>query len=102
MEGCKEIVQANKDHVYRIEMTNDNILRDVDTPGDYDELLSDWLLLVVNKIKKGGSIEKFADSKQGQQFKNFHYTVQWLHADKSAFLPKVFLDNGSMWILPQH
>lgn len=38
MEGCKEIVQANKEHVYLIEMNNDHVLRDVDTPEDYEAL----------------------------------------------------------------
>lgn len=40
MEGCKEIVQANQQHVYRIGMSNDHILRDVDTPEDYEGLVS--------------------------------------------------------------
>lgn len=40
MEGCKEIVKANMEHVYNVEMINDNILKDVDTPGDYDKLIS--------------------------------------------------------------
>lgn len=43
---------------------------------------------VVHKIKKGGSIEKFADSKRGQQFNNFHYKDQWWHTDNSAFFAK--------------
>jgi len=40
MEGCKNIIQANRDHVYQVEMFNDHILKDVDTPEDYEELLS--------------------------------------------------------------
>ena len=40
MEGCKEIVQLNKEHVYQVEMSHDHILQDVDTPEDYDRLLS--------------------------------------------------------------
>lgn len=40
MEGCKEIVQSNKQHVYPLEVRNDHILRDVDTPEDYEELVS--------------------------------------------------------------
>ena len=44
--------------------------------------------VMVEKIKKGGSIEKFADSKRGKQFKNFHYTDQWWHTDKTAFFAK--------------
>ncbi len=43
---------------------------------------------MVEKIKKGGSIEKFAESKRGKQFKNFHYTDQWWHTDKTAFFAK--------------
>jgi len=39
MEGCKAIVQNNQKHVYRIEMINDHILKDVDTPEDYDLLV---------------------------------------------------------------
>ena len=40
MEGCKEIIQSNKQHVYRLKMYNDHILRDVDTPEDYEGLVS--------------------------------------------------------------
>ena len=40
MEGCKQIVQNNKQHVYRLEMSNDHVLRDVDTPEDYERLVS--------------------------------------------------------------
>lgn len=40
MEGCKEIVHTNKEHVYQIEMTNDHILKDVDTPKDYKALVN--------------------------------------------------------------
>ena len=43
---------------------------------------------MVEKIEKGGSIEKFADSKRGKQFKNFHYTDQWWHTDKTAYFAK--------------
>ena len=43
---------------------------------------------VVKTIKKGGSIEKFAQSKRGKVFKNFHYTNQWWHTDKAAFFAK--------------
>jgi len=38
MEGCKEIIQANKEHIVTIDMPNDHILRDVDTPEDYEKL----------------------------------------------------------------
>ena len=43
---------------------------------------------VVAHIKAGGSIEKFADSKRGKQFKNSSYTHQWWHTDNSAFFAK--------------
>ncbi len=43
---------------------------------------------VVKTIKKGGSVEKFAQSKRGKIFKNFHYTNQWWHTDKAAFFAK--------------
>jgi len=43
---------------------------------------------VIQHIKQGGSIEKFADSKRGKQFKNFSYTRQWWHTDNSAFFAK--------------
>jgi len=43
---------------------------------------------MVEKIKKGGNVEKFADSKRGKQFKGFHYTDQWWHTDHSAFFAK--------------
>jgi len=37
-EGCREIIQANKAHIVKINMPNDHILRDVDTPEDYEKL----------------------------------------------------------------
>ncbi|MGB0932407.1 MAG: serine hydrolase domain-containing protein, partial [Chitinophagales bacterium] len=43
---------------------------------------------VVETIEKGGSIEKFAQSKRGKQFKSFHYTNQWWHTDKEAYFAK--------------
>ena len=43
---------------------------------------------VAQTIKKGGSVEKFAQSKRGKVFKNFHYTNQWWHTDKAAFFAK--------------
>lgn len=43
---------------------------------------------VTKTIKKGGSVEKFAQSKRGKVFKNFHYTNQWWHTDKAAFFAK--------------
>lgn len=36
--GCKVIVQANSQHIHRLEMTNQNILLDIDTPTDYSTL----------------------------------------------------------------
>ena len=39
-------------------------------------------------IKKGGSAEKFAPSKRGQQFSGFSYTNQWWHTDDSALFAK--------------
>ena len=38
-EGCKPIVQAHKQHVYRIEMPSDSVLLDADTKEDYAKLL---------------------------------------------------------------
>ena len=43
---------------------------------------------VAQTIKKGGSVEKFAQSKRGKLFNNFHYTNQWWHTDKAAFFAK--------------
>lgn len=43
---------------------------------------------VFGTIKKGGSIEKFADSKRGKVFKKFSYAHQWWHTDKDAFFAK--------------
>jgi len=43
---------------------------------------------VVETIEKGGSIKKFAQSKRGKVFKNFHYTNQWWHTDKAAYFAK--------------
>jgi len=43
---------------------------------------------VINHIKAGGSIEKFAGSKRGKQFKDFSYTRQWWHTDNNAFFAK--------------
>jgi len=38
MEGCKEIVQANKEHIHWIEMDSRNILQDLDYPEDYKKI----------------------------------------------------------------
>src|SRR5262249_37749992 len=34
-EGCREIVQTNSNHVFRIEMDTNHVLIDLDTPGDF-------------------------------------------------------------------
>ncbi len=38
-EGCKNIVQSNKEHLYFIEMDMPHILHDFDYPEDYEKLL---------------------------------------------------------------
>ena len=38
MEGCKAIVQENRNHVVKIDMPSDSILHDIDTPEDYGKL----------------------------------------------------------------
>ncbi|HEX8460114.1 MAG TPA: nucleotidyltransferase family protein [Segetibacter sp.] len=38
MEGCKEIIQSNKKNICWIEMSNENILKDMDTVSDYDKI----------------------------------------------------------------
>jgi molybdenum cofactor cytidylyltransferase len=38
IDGCKEIVQMNQQHVFNISMKSDHILRDVDTMADYEKL----------------------------------------------------------------
>lgn len=40
MEGCKEIVQQNKSHIFWMEMTTHNVLQDLDYPEDYEKLKS--------------------------------------------------------------
>ncbi len=35
MGGCKGIVESNREHLSKIPMTDDRILRDIDTPDDY-------------------------------------------------------------------
>jgi len=37
-EGCRDIVQAHTDHVHRVDMATDHILRDLDDPADYRRL----------------------------------------------------------------
>lgn len=43
---------------------------------------------VVESIEHGGSIEKFAQSKRGLLFKNYHYANQWWHTDQDAYFAK--------------
>ena len=38
-DGCKEIIQLNKERVIPCEMSNDHIFRDIDTPEDYQQHL---------------------------------------------------------------
>ena len=40
MDGCKEIVQDNKENVFVVEMASGNILKDIDTLEDYNEAIS--------------------------------------------------------------
>ncbi|HRI20082.1 MAG TPA: nucleotidyltransferase family protein [Panacibacter sp.] len=43
MEGCKEIVQENKEYIHFIEMNTPHILQDMDYPGDYEKLRKPYL-----------------------------------------------------------
>lgn len=38
-EGGKSLVHTHQDHHHRIAMPTDHVLRDLDTPGDYDTLI---------------------------------------------------------------
>lgn len=40
MEGCRQIVKKNQEHLIRLEMDFPHILRDIDTPEDYQKLIS--------------------------------------------------------------
>ena len=40
MEGCKQIIQANPQHLRTLPVQSDHFFRDMDTPGDYKELFS--------------------------------------------------------------
>lgn len=40
MEGCKSIVQANRQHLHEINMKTSAVLQDVDYPHDYEKLIS--------------------------------------------------------------
>jgi molybdenum cofactor cytidylyltransferase len=37
-EGCKEIVRSHPEHIHRIEMPTDHVLKDIDHPEDYRAL----------------------------------------------------------------
>lgn len=39
-EGCKKIVQQNRSHLYRVELASNSILKDIDTPSDYEQINS--------------------------------------------------------------
>ncbi|MDW3194105.1 MAG: nucleotidyltransferase family protein [Cytophagales bacterium] len=39
-EGCKSIIQSNKQHVHAIEMSTNHVLQDIDTPTDYKQISS--------------------------------------------------------------
>jgi molybdenum cofactor cytidylyltransferase len=39
-EGCRDIVQAHADNVYRVEMPGPHILQDIDSPDDYHRLMA--------------------------------------------------------------
>lgn len=39
MNGCKGIIEANLDSVVTVEMPNNHVLKDIDTPEDYDLIL---------------------------------------------------------------
>jgi len=38
MEGCRDIIAANKEHVVKIMIDSIEILQDIDTPEDYEDL----------------------------------------------------------------
>ena len=38
--GCRRIVKRNPDKVFVLEMDNDHVIRDIDSPEDYDRLLA--------------------------------------------------------------
>ena len=37
-EGCRSIIQKNTDHISEVVMPNDHILKDIDTPEDYNSI----------------------------------------------------------------
>lgn len=39
MNGCKAIIQINKQHVVECVLNSENILKDIDTPKDYENLI---------------------------------------------------------------
>lgn len=40
MDGCREIVAANREHIAWIDMPSDHIVTDMDTPEDYQAILA--------------------------------------------------------------
>lgn len=42
MNGCSGIVQKNSDRVYRIEVSSNRFIQDIDTPNDYQRLLQSF------------------------------------------------------------
>ncbi|MGH9760208.1 MAG: nucleotidyltransferase family protein [Blastocatellia bacterium] len=38
--GCRRIIKRNPDRVFAVEMDTDHVVRDIDSPQDYQELLS--------------------------------------------------------------
>ncbi len=38
MEGCKEIIKTNGNHVYQVSIDSEAVLTDIDTPNDYESL----------------------------------------------------------------
>jgi hypothetical protein len=39
MEGCKVIVQTNKENIFWVDMPGDNVLQDLDYYEDYEKLI---------------------------------------------------------------
>jgi molybdenum cofactor cytidylyltransferase len=37
-EGCKQIIRSNEENLYWVGMPTDHVLRDMDSPGDYEAL----------------------------------------------------------------
>ena len=41
MEGCKTIVQSNKQHIQWLDMETDHVLQDLDYPEDYKKIINE-------------------------------------------------------------